>query len=102
MQVFAFDAAQIDVTHQGELHLETPKQQPEEESTSVVAPPGPIVRAGINIQPAFWHPYYMRKHPALRHARCAVDRAGRYGFAPYSLLTQQPNNADQNQIQRDN
>ena len=85
MQVFAFDAAQVDVTYQGELHPDE-FVQPKEPVQPPVVPPGPIIRAGVNIQPHFWHPYYMRRYPELRHARHLVDSARRYGFAPYSLL----------------
>lgn len=94
MQVFAFDAAQVDVTHQGELH---PEGEAKPESAAAPAPPLllPVVRSRVDMPLYFWHPYYMKRYPELRHAKHLVDRARRYGFAPYSILPTTTDNSSQ-------
>ena len=91
MQVFAFDAAQEDVTHQGELFPEgilqkkaKPKPLPE--------PPKELVRSRVVLGKSshslsLYHPYYVKRFPALKQARIAVDRTRRHGFAPYTSLS---------------
>ena len=98
MQVFAFDAAQVDVTHQGDLHPEGAKPEP----AAAPAPPLllPVVRSRVDMPLDIWHPYYMKRYPELRHAKHLVDRARRYGFAPYSILPTTP--TTDNLSQRDN
>ena len=96
MQVFAFDAAQEDVTHQGDLFppevqekMKEEKKEKERIDAKVFASPPEAERVPVRLRgwdmydSPLTHPYYLKHYPELRRARKALKMVRRYGFQPY-------------------
>lgn len=97
MQVFAFDAAQEDVTHQGELFPESilGKKREEKEEEVFESPPEeervPVRLRNLGfLDTPLTHPYWLKRHPELRRARKAVSRTIRHGYQPYIVHQESP------------